>query len=93
MDEVEIEPLKRYLAPSIIEWLLDEENSTSTFVDNGMNVDEFLTGVGSMGAPGAGAPMKFLSGTHTYKVTLCLELFSCYRFSVHIGGGIRAPIY
>ena len=23
------------------------------------------TGVGSMGAPGAGAPMKFLSGTHT----------------------------
>ena len=42
MDEVEIEPLKRYLAPSIIEWLLDEENSTSTFVDNGTNVDEFL---------------------------------------------------
>ena len=57
----------------------------------GIIEDIQYTGVGSMGAPGAGAPMKFLSGTHTYKVTLCLELFSCYRFSVHIG--IRAPVY
>ena len=28
------------------------------------------TGVGSMGAQGAGAPMKFLSGTHTKSHTL-----------------------
>ena len=33
------------------------------------------TGVGSMGASGAGAPMKFLSAWNTHKVTLCSELF------------------
>ena len=42
------------------------------------------TGVGSMGAPGAGAPMKFLSGTHT-KSHFALKCSLCYRYSVHIG--------
>ena len=42
MDEVEIETLKHFLVPSIIEWLQVEEKSTSAFVDNGTNVDEFL---------------------------------------------------
>ena len=41
------------------------------------------TGVGSMGtgtgAPGAGAPMKFLSGTHT-KSYFALK---CFFFSVY----------
>ena len=33
------------------------------------------TGVGSMGASGACAPMKFLSAWNTHKVTLCSEVF------------------
>ena len=36
------------------------------------------TGVGSMGAPGAGAPMKFLSGTHT-KSYFALKYFFMFR--------------
>ena len=43
-----------------------------------------------MGAPGAGAPMKFLSGTHK-KSHFALKCFLCYQFSVHIG--IRAPVH
>ena len=36
------------------------------------------TGIGSMGAPGAGAPMKFLSGTHTKShFTLIPNYFLC----------------
>ena len=40
------------------------------------------TGVGSMGAPGASVPMKFLSGTHT-KSTLCSELQSVFNLIVY----------
>ena len=42
MDEVDIEYLKGFLAPSIIEWLTDEETSMSASVDNCTNVDEFF---------------------------------------------------
>ena len=45
--------------------------------------DRIITGIGSMVAPGAGAPMKFLSGTHT-KSHFALKCFLCYQFSVHI---------
>ena len=54
------------------------------------NVILHFTGVGSMGASGAGAPVKFPSGAHT-KSHFALNCFLCYRFSVHIG--IRAPVY
>ena len=37
-----------------------------------------------MGAPGAGAPMRFLSGTHT-KSHFALKCSLCYRYNVHIG--------
>ena len=39
------------------------------------------TGVGSMGEPGAGAPMKFPSGIYI-KSHFALNCFLCYRFSV-----------
>ena len=42
MDEIQIEPLKSLLAPSILEWLTDEETSSSAFVDNCMIDDEFF---------------------------------------------------
>ena len=48
------------------------------------------TGVGSMGAPGAGAPMKFLSGIHT-KSYFALKCFFILSISVDIG--TRAPVY
>ena len=40
----------------------------------GIIEDVQYTGIGSMGAPGAGAPMKFLSGTHT-KSQFALKCF------------------
>ena len=49
------------------------------------------TGVGSMGAPGAGAPMKFLSGTHT-KSHFVLNCFLVIDL-VYMHIGIRAPVY
>ena len=53
----------------------------------------YCTGVRSMGALGAGEPMKSLSGTHT-KAHFALKYFYlCYRFSVHVHIGIRAPVY
>ena len=51
----------------------------------------FCTGVGSMGAPGAGAPMKFLSGTqcHTAITLKCL----IFILSISVNIGTRAPVY
>ena len=42
------------------------------------------TGVGSMGAPGAGAPMKFLSGIDTELYILRSEVFFFFVFFFYI---------
>ena len=48
------------------------------------------TGVGSMGAPGAGAPIKFLTQWSSYTRTLFKFLLSC---SLNMCTVVRAPIY
>ena len=48
-------------------------------------------GVGSMGAPGAGAPMKFLSGIQCHSYFTLKRLILLLLISVNIG--TRAPVY
>ena len=45
--------------------LYGSENSIIAASYANLKAHAHNTGVGSMGAPGAGVPMKFLSGTHT----------------------------
>lgn len=45
MDDIDIESLREFLAPSIMEWLTEGEKSTNELVDNSDDADEFLEGL------------------------------------------------